>query len=64
MPILTEDHEALRNKVREFAEQEIAPVAAELDDKELFSVDLSNKMGELGLFYRLSEIAFVASSTR
>ena len=50
MPILTEDHEALRKKVREFAEQERAPVAAELDEKEVFSVDLSNKMGELGLF--------------
>jgi alkylation response protein AidB-like acyl-CoA dehydrogenase len=37
-------------KVRAFAEQEIAPVAAELDEEELFSVDLSNRMGELGLF--------------
>jgi alkylation response protein AidB-like acyl-CoA dehydrogenase len=50
MPVLNEDHEALRMKVRAFAEQEIAPVAAELDEKELFSVDLSNRMGELGLF--------------
>jgi len=50
MPILKEHHEALRNKVRDFAEQEIAPVAAELDEKEIFSVDLSKKMGELGLF--------------
>jgi len=37
-------------KVRDFAEQEIAPVAVELDEKEMFSVDLSNKMGKLGLF--------------
>ncbi len=50
MPILNGQHEALRMKVRDFAEKEIAPVAAELDEKELFSVDLSNKMGELGLF--------------
>ncbi len=50
MPIITENHEALRMKVREFAEQEIAPVAAELDEKEMFSVELSNRMGELGLF--------------
>ena len=50
MPILNGQHEALRIKVRDFAEKEIAPVAAELDEKELFSVDLSNKMGELGLF--------------
>lgn len=50
MTIVYDHHEALRMKVREFAEQEIAPVAAELDEKEIFSVDLSNKMGELGLF--------------
>lgn len=50
MPIVNEHHEALRMKVRDFAEQEIAPVAAELDEKEMFSVDLSNKMGKLGLF--------------
>lgn len=50
MPFVKEHHEALRKKVRDFAEQEIAPVAAELDEKEIFSVDLSKKMGELGLF--------------
>ncbi len=50
MPILNGQHEALRMKVRDFAEKEIAPLAAELDEKEMFSVDLSNKMGELGLF--------------
>jgi len=50
MPIVNEHHEALRMKVRDFAEQEIAPIASELDEKEMFSVDLSNKMGELGLF--------------
>ncbi len=50
MPIVYEQHEALRKKVRDFAEKEIAPLASELDEKEIFSVDLSNKMGELGLF--------------
>ena len=50
MPLVNQQHETLRMKVRDFAEQEIAPVAAELDEKEMFSVDLSNKMGELGLF--------------
>jgi alkylation response protein AidB-like acyl-CoA dehydrogenase len=50
MTFLTEQHEALRKKVREFAEKEIAPIAAELDEKEEFSVELSAKMGELGLF--------------
>ena len=50
MPIISEHHEALRKTVRDFAEQEIRPIAAELDEKEVFSVDLSNKMGKLGLF--------------
>lgn len=50
MPFVTEQHENLRMRVREFAEKEIAPLAAELDEKEEFSVELSEKMGELGLF--------------
>ncbi len=50
MPIVNEQHETLRMKVRDFAEKEIAPLAAELDEKEIFSVELSHKMGELGLF--------------
>jgi alkylation response protein AidB-like acyl-CoA dehydrogenase len=50
MPIVNEHHDALRMKLRDFAEQEVAPVAAELDEKEIFSVDLSHKMGDLGLF--------------
>jgi len=47
---LPESHEILRRSVREFAEKEIKPVAAELDEKEQFSVELTQKMGELGLF--------------
>jgi len=47
---LSENHEKLRLKVREFAESEIKPIAKELDDKEEFSTELSYKMGELGLF--------------
>ncbi len=47
---LPESHQMLRDTVREFAEQEIKPVAAELDEKEEFSVELTQKMGELGLF--------------
>ncbi len=50
MPFITDQHIALRKRVREFAEMEIAPLAAELDDKEQFSVELSARMGELGLF--------------
>lgn len=50
MLFLSEQHKALRMKVREFAEKEISPVAAELDEKEEFSPELAQKMGELGLF--------------
>ena len=47
---LSPDHEILRNSVRKFAEQEIKPVAKELDAKETFSLDTMAKMAELGLF--------------
>jgi alkylation response protein AidB-like acyl-CoA dehydrogenase len=43
-------HEKLRQKVREFAENEVKPVVRELDEKEQFSAALSKRMGELGLF--------------
>ena len=46
---LTEEQHLLRQAVREFAEREIAPVAAALDEQEEFSVELTQKMGELGL---------------
>ncbi len=43
-------HRLLRDTVRSFAEAEIAPVAADLDEREEFSVELTRKMGELGMF--------------
>jgi len=46
---LTEEQNLTRHAVRDFAEKEIAPVADELDDKEEFSVELTRKMGDLGL---------------
>jgi len=46
----TEQHEELRQKVRLFAEKEIKPIAAQLDDDEDFSIDLTKKMGQAGLF--------------
>ena len=46
---LTEEQNLLRQAVREFAEREIAPLAAALDEQEEFSVALTQKMGELGL---------------
>ncbi len=47
---LTEEQKAIRQTVREFAENEIKPRARELDEKEEFSPELTKKMGELGLF--------------
>ncbi len=46
---LTEEENLTRQAVRDFAEKEIAPLAGELDEKEEFSVELTLKMGELGL---------------
>ena len=48
-PLLTEQHEALRREIREFAEREIAPKAAMLDENEEFSVELTHKMGDAGI---------------
>jgi alkylation response protein AidB-like acyl-CoA dehydrogenase len=46
---LTEEQNLMRQAVRDFAEKEIAPIADELDEKEEFSVELTRKMGDLGL---------------
>jgi len=46
----TEEHDLIRQTVRDFAEELIRPVARELDEKEEFSVSLTRKMGEIGLF--------------
>ena len=47
---LKEEHVMLRNAVRDFAQGEIKPVMHELDKKEEFSIDLTRKMGDMGLF--------------
>ncbi|HML80238.1 MAG TPA: isovaleryl-CoA dehydrogenase [Thiomonas arsenitoxydans] len=46
---LGEDIAALREAVRDFAEQEIAPRAAEIDRTDQFPMDLWHKFGDLGL---------------
>ena len=45
----TEDHRRLRELVREFTEREVAPQAAEFDQKGVLNVALFQKVGELGL---------------
>ena len=47
---LSMEQEILRNSVRQFAENEIKPVAKELDEKEEFSYETMKKMANLGLF--------------
>ncbi len=47
---LTKEQEMIRKEVRNFAQSEIAPLAAELDETETFSNELTRKMGEIGLF--------------
>jgi alkylation response protein AidB-like acyl-CoA dehydrogenase len=47
---LSTEQEILRESVRSFAENEIKPVAQELDEKEEFSYETMQKMAELGLF--------------
>ena len=47
---LSDEHDLVRSTVREFAEGEIAPHAAEWDRTHHFPVDVVNQMGDLGLF--------------
>jgi butyryl-CoA dehydrogenase len=47
---LSEEHDAFRKVVREFAEQEIAPHAEEWDRDHVFPLETVRAMGDLGLF--------------
>jgi butyryl-CoA dehydrogenase len=47
---LSREHEEFRRSVREFADAEIAPYAAQWDRDHHFPVDVVQKMGKLGLF--------------
>jgi len=47
---LSDDQKMIRDAVRDFAEREIRPLAKELDEKAEFSVELTKKIGEMGLF--------------
>ena len=45
---LSDDHQLLRETVRNFAEKEIAPVAEELDRTKSFPYEIIEQIGELG----------------
>ena len=47
---LTEDQTLIRNMVREFAENEVKPIAAEIDKNHRFPTETVKRMAELGLF--------------
>ena len=42
-------HELFRQMIREFAENEVKPLAAEVDEEERFPVETVKKMAEIGL---------------
>ncbi len=46
--ILTDEHRMIQQAAREFAEQEIAPIAAEFDESGEFPMETIRKMGEMG----------------
>ncbi len=45
----TQEHEALRAKIRKFAEEEIKPIAFSLDQNNEFPEEAVKKLGEMGL---------------
>jgi len=48
-PLLNETHHELRAQVRAFAEEEVKPLAASLDEQAAFSTELTNRMFDMGL---------------
>lgn len=48
-PLIKEHHIEFRSKIRSFAEREIKPIAAKLDEDATFSLSLTRRLGEMGL---------------
>jgi len=49
LPQLTDEHDMLRRTLREFAEKEIAPIAAEYDESGEFPLQTIQKLGQMGV---------------
>ena len=47
---LTKTQELFRQMIREFADKEVKPLAAEIDEQERFPQETVEKMAKLGLF--------------
>lgn len=47
--VLTKEHQMLRKMYRDFAENEVKPLAEEVDEKEMFPMETVKKMGKLGM---------------
>src|SRR5690349_16791944 len=48
--MVTEEHEAFRRAVREFAEKELAPVSQKIDRENEMDMNLVRRAADLGLF--------------
>jgi acyl-CoA dehydrogenase len=47
-PYFTEEHEMVRQSIREFCEKEVTPYVEEWEEAEAYNMDVFRKMGELG----------------
>lgn len=57
-PLLNEKHRVLRRSVRAFCEQELGPIAAQIDKEARFPWEVMEKMGPLGYFGIQAPMAF------
>ena len=53
---LTDEQELIREAVREFADAEVAPIAAELDRDHRFPTELLPKLADLNLMGRTTDV--------
>jgi alkylation response protein AidB-like acyl-CoA dehydrogenase len=56
--LLTEDQQALRKRVRQLAEEQLAPMAPEVDESEEISPDLVRLLAEAGLLRFMAPTAY------